>query len=711
MIPPPAARPRRILRSRVHPARSPLFAGLSLLILSVMIFGCASLAQARQLAPEDEVTSGALLLRTKDGATPSAVQLGTDMDVTITGQTARVKVVQAFRNTSRNWVEATYLYPLPEDGAVDSLKMVVGQRVIIGEINRRDAARQIYEQAKAEGLAAGLVEQQRPNMFTNRVANIGPGETVLIEIEYQAPVRRTSGEYGFRLPLVVGPRYAPAGASAAEVAATSAPVLNPRRHADINPVSITVHLNPGFAPTGIVSPYHPIQIANGAGSTRTITLRDGTVPANRDFELRWRSSETAPSVELFRQRVRADDYLMALISPPEVNRRRTPPARELVFVIDNSGSMSGDSMRQAKESLKLALRSLTPADRFNIIRFDDTLTELFDKPVLATPDQIALALRYADSLEAGGGTEMLPALKAALVDDTPGDTQRVRQVIFLTDGSIDNEDQMLAALGTDRGRSRVFMVGIGSAPNTFLMNRMAEVGRGTYTNIGATSEVITHMSALLDRLTRPVLTDLRVTSNGVDAQFAPADLPDLYEGEPLVLLARTSQLRGSITVSGTLDGRPWSRRINLNQAVEGVGIAKLWAKRRITDAEVAQRLRQISDDAAAQAIAQLGLDFSIVTRETSLVAVDRTPRRPQGARLTVEDLPLNLPAGWDFDRIFGGPTPDGEQPAEASTENPSDPFDLPQTATTWELSLWTGLGLALIGGLGLIVIRRRRTPA
>lgn len=715
MIPSPALQPPSGLRdgfpSRRDRGRSPLIAGLSILIVAVMIFAMAPLANARQIAPEDEVTSGTLVLKTRNGASPAAIQLGTDMDVTITGQTARVKVVQAFRNTSRDWVEATYLYPLPEDGAVDSLKMVVGQRVIIGEIKRRDAARQIYEQAKAEGLAAGLVEQQRPNMFTNRVANIGPGETVLIEIEYQAPVRRTSGEYGLRLPLVVGPRYAPPSTSAANVAAISAPVLNPRRHADINPVSITVHLNPGFSPTGIVSPYHPIQIANGAGSMRTITLRDGTVPANRDFELRWRSSETAPSVELFRQRVRADDYLMALISPPEANRRRTPPVRELVFVIDNSGSMSGDSMRQAKESLKLALRSLTPADRFNIIRFDDTLTELFDKPVLATRDQIALALRYADSLEARGGTEMLPALRSALVDDTPSDTQRVRQVIFLTDGSISNEDEMLAALGSSRGRSRVFMVGIGSAPNSFLMNRMAEVGRGTYTHIGNTSEVITRMSALLDRLTRPVLTDLRVVSHGVDAQFAPADLPDLYEGEPLVLLARTSQLRGSITVSGMLDGRPWSRRINLNQAQDGVGVAKLWAKRRITDIEVAQRLRQITDEAAARDIAQLGLDFSIVTRETSLVAVDRTPRRPQGARLTEEELPLNLPAGWDFDRIFGAAAPDGERPAEASAEDPSMPFDLPQTATTWQLSLWAGLGLALIGGFGLIIQRRRRTPA
>lgn len=719
MIPPPARRPRSGFRAASpaddpfphHRARSPLIAALSVLILAVMMFALAPHANARQLAPEDEVTSGTLVLKTRNGASPSAVQLGTDMDVTITGQTARVKVVQAFRNTSRDWVEATYLYPLPEDGAVDSLKMVVGQRVIIGQINRRDAARQIYEQAKADGLAAGLVEQQRPNMFTNRVANIGPGETVLIEIEYQAPVRRTAGEYGFRLPLVVGPRYAPPGASAADVAATTAPVLNPRRHADINPVSITVHLNPGFAATGITSPYHPIQIANGAGSTRTITLRDGAVPANRDFELRWRSADTVPSVELFRQRLRADDYLMALISPPVANRHRTPPARELIFVIDNSGSMSGDSMRQAKESLKLALRSLAPTDRFNVIRFDDTLTELFDKPVFATREQIALALRYADTLEARGGTEMLPALRAALVDDTPGDTQRVRQVIFLTDGSIENEDQMLAALGSSRGRSRVFMVGIGSAPNSFLMNRMAEVGRGAYTHIGNTSEVITHMTDLLDRLTRPVLTDLRIVSHGVDAQFAPADLPDLYEGEPLVLLARTSQLRGAITVSGMLDGRPWSRRINLNQAVEGTDVAKLWAKRRITDVEIAQRLRQITDEAASRTIAQLGLDFSIVTRETSLVAVDHTPSRPKGARLTEEELPLNLPAGWDFDRIFGAPTADGDQPAEASADDPSVPFDLPQTATTWKLSLWAGLGLSLIGGLGLILQRRRRTPA
>src|SRR5690606_5744853 len=149
-------------------------------------------------------------------------------------------------------------------------------------------------------------------------------------------------------------------------------------------------------------------------------------------------------------------------------------------------------------------------------------------------------------------------------------------------------------------------------------------------------------------------------------------------------------------------GRPWSRRINLNQAVEGVGVAKLWARRSITDAEVGHRLDQVSAEQAAQTIAQLGLDFSIVTRETSLVAVDRTPSRPQDARLTEEELPLNLPAGWDFDRIFGAPARDSARSTEAATDDPSIPFDLPQTATAWALSVWAGLGLALIGGLGLM---------
>ncbi|KQW78904.1 hypothetical protein ASC65_15880 [Brevundimonas sp. Root1279] len=675
--------------------------------LAALAIGAATMVRATETPPPEDPASGALQLRTSRGTTLNAVRLGTDMQVDVTGQTARVKVVQAFRNTGTEWVEATYLYPLPEDGAVDSLKMVVGQRVIVGEIHRREEARQIYETAKAEGQRAGLVEQQRPNMFTNKVANIGPGETVLIEIEFQAPVRRVNGEYSIRLPLVTGERYIPArtavsAAGKADAAAITAPVAAPGQGM-LNPVSIQVRLRPGFIPTGVVSPYHRVDMVEDGAAERVVTLAGGPVPADRDFELRWRSAETQPSVGLFRESMGRDRYLMAVVSPPAPDRRRPVPPRELVFVIDNSGSMSGESMDQAKASLKLALQSLTPADRFNVIRFDDSMTELFERPVPATREQVALAQRYADTLEAQGGTEMLPALHEALVDDTPTDAGRVRQVVFMTDGSIGNEDEMLAALGSDRGRSRVFMIGIGSAPNTFLMNRMAEVGRGTYVNISDTSEVAARMRIFLDRLTRPVATELTVAASG-GAEFTPAILPDLYDGEPLVVLAKTRRVSGQLTVTGVTDGRRWTRTVDLSEAVEAPGVARLWAKRRITDIEVEDRLGDSDGTAATEAIAKLGLQYSLVTRETSLVAVDKTPARPDGARLREEDLPLNLPTGWDFEGLFGGPV--GDRAASAKPEDAAELLELPQTAANWGTSAWLGLWLALFGAGGLWLQRR-----
>ena len=692
--------PKAAAASRRHP----LIAGLAVLFIAVMLtLGAAGLVRAN--ATPDDPETGGLRLQTRSGQTRQAVRLGTDMQVTVTGASARVKVTQAFRNTGNEWVEATYLYPLPENGSVDSLKMVVGQRIIIGEIARREEARQIYEAARAEGQRAGLVEQERPNMFTNRVANIGPGETVLIEIEYQAPVRQVAGQYALRLPLVVGPRYVPARSPDPAV---TAPLAVGGGAEALNPVSISVRLAPGYTPADVVSPFHAVRVANSGAQERTVTLTAGTAPSNRDFELRWRSAETEPSVGLFRERMGRHDYLMAVVTPPAPQRNRPVPPRELVFVIDNSGSMGGESMAQAKASLKIALDSLKPADRFNVIRFDDTMTELFERPMPATAEQVALAGRFADGLEARGGTEMLPALQAALVDDTPRDTGRVRQVIFLTDGSISNEAEMLAALGQDRGRSRVFMVGIGSAPNTFLMSRMAELGRGTFTHIGDTAEVQERMSALLDRLTRPVVTNLRV-QGPAGVEVTPADLPDLYEGEPLVLLARADRLSGRMTVEGTLEGRPWRRTVDLSRAEAGQGVARLWARGRVTDLEVAAYLDQMTWDAASAGIARLGLEFAIVTRETSLVAVDRTPARPQGARLTQEELPLALPHGWSFDALFGAGAAAAE--AAAQPEDPVELLPLPQTAANWERSAWIGGAMLLAGLIGLVWRRRRRVGA
>ena len=703
----------RPVRRRTQ-SRERLIVG-ALMLAAVLFFALATQRLAAQ--DVDPVAGGALMLRGKGVAEAlPAVRLGTDMAVTVSGQVARVRVTQAFRNTSDQWMEASYLYPLPDDAAVDSLKMVVGSRIFIGRIERRAEARAAYEKARDEGRQAGLVESERPNLFRNDVANVGPGQTVLIAIEYQAPVRQLSGEYALRLPLVVGPRYVPPHslaspavgpdpAAIADAGLVTAPLSAPSLGDGLNPVSITIELAPGFEPANLVSPYHRIVVTKAGPMQRTVTLAAGQEPANRDFELRWRSASADPVLGLFRQEHGGQHYLMAAISPPSAIDTGTAPAREMVFVIDNSGSMGGESMGAAKASLLHALDTLRPADSFNVIRFDDKMTRLFEHSMPATADQIALARTFTQGLEASGGTEMLPALKSALADPTPQSTQ-LRQVVFLTDGDLSNEREMMAEIAANGGRSRVFMVGIGSAPNQYLMRRMAEAGRGTYTNIGNGAEVETKMQALLDRLRAPALRALAVRVDGAPLELTPERLPDLYAGEPLVLLGKGAALSGSITVSGQLGNRPWSTKLDLTKAVDSPAVARLWASRRVADIEAKRWSGQIEDEAADAAIAEIGLAYSLVTTQTSLIAEDKTPVRPIGARLTREDLPLLLPARWDFDTLMGGDA-QASAPSASTDADQTQAIDLPQTATGYAQALLRGLLIALIGVAGLALTRRR----
>ncbi|WP_338304308.1 MULTISPECIES: marine proteobacterial sortase target protein [unclassified Erythrobacter] len=670
-------------------------------------------------APMPVNSDGGLVLRSIGGVAKDvpAMRLGTDIVADVDGQTARVTVTQAFRNTSDQWMEATYLYPLPDNGAVDTLKMVVGDRIFEGRIKPKEEAREIYEEAKANGQKAGLVEQHRPNMFRNSIANVGPGETVLVQIEFQAPIQQVAGDYSLRMPLVVGPRYIAgsakdggslsraallAGASDI-VAPTADPDMVARAGGGLNPVSITVNLDPGFTADTISSPYHPVNVA-GEGATRTITLADGAVPANRDFELRWSAAGDAPSVGLFREKHGELDYVMATITPPSAERTGAVPPREMIFVIDNSGSMAGESMPAARRSLLYALETLRPQDRFNIIRFDDTMTQLFPDAVAASGRNIEQAKSFTHSLEAEGGTEMLPALEAAL-DDKSVDG-RVRQIVFLTDGSLSNEAEMMEEISQNRGQSRVFMVGIGSAPNTFLMRRMAEAGRGTFTHVGYGDEAESQMQRLLDRLARPVATDLRATVNGGNIDFAPRDLPDLYAGEPLVLLGRTRHLQGTLIVSGLIEGRRWSQTIDLSQGSQSDVVAKLWAYRRIAEVEAERWSGETSYERADESIEELGMAFHLVTSRTSLIAVDDTPSRPEGAMLTREELPLLLPAGWDFDHLFGVQfaNRDRELPMR-EMEKQRQQLGLPETSTGYVLTLGLGL-LLLLAGLAMALGHR-----
>jgi Ca-activated chloride channel homolog len=705
-------------RARMSRRLLPL-AGIMLAITAGVASATPAFAyQAAEAVEEDTgPQSGTLMLRHKDGTNQvPAVQLGTDMDVTVTGNIARVRVTQAFRNVSADWMEATYLYPLPQDAAVDSLKMIVGQRVIIGKIKKREEAREIYEAAKADGKKAGLVEQERPNMFTNSVANIGPGETVVIVIEYQMPLSQLDGTFALRMPLVVAPRYIPPHTikdqAALDDAKTivSAPIIDSKRAAKINPVSINVNLAPGFEPANLNSPYHKINVT-GKGAQRKISLADGVVPQDKDFELSWRSASADPVVSLYKQELDGKHYVMASIMPPAADVKKAVPPREMIFVIDNSGSMSGASMDEAKKSLVHALGTLRPQDHFNIIRFDDTMTQLFETSVPANAEKIAAAKTFTESLEATGGTEMLPALKAALVDHNVTDRAKVvRQVVFLTDGSISNEKEMLEAIGGDKGNSKVFMVGIGSAPNNYLMSRMATMGRGIYTNIGDAAEVTPKMAKLLDMLSRPAMQGLRVNVAGNNFDLTPNMLPDLYSGEPLLLLGQADKMDGAITVSGFVSGKEWKQTVDLSRALESPSVAKLWARRRIDDIEADSLLGVMELEAAEAAITDIGLKFSLVTSMTSLVAVDETPSRPANTPLREEDLPINLPDGWDFEGLLGGETAKAAMANEAHMAKMAEveQFQLPQTATNYALRLLLGMFVFGLGLIGFVTLRSKK---
>ena len=745
-----ATRPRlwraaKLLLFLVTEGAAVLLIGFAALFVNFQPAWSASVPPAGMARPGD-AKSGSLLLKSEDGYT-EALRLGVDVDLTVSGPTIRARVTQLFRNPTKDWVEAIYVYPLPPGGAVDTLKMIVGDRVVVGEIKERQQARIIYEQAKRDGQKAALTEQERPNIFTNSVANIGPGETVLVQIEYQEPVHQTGKIFSVRVPMVVAPRYNPApivqsvefkpnggwGVTGTDPVPDrdriTPPVLDPAEHAPINPTAITVRLQAGFALGEVKSHHHPVKTEKVDDSSQIIRLAEGVVPADRDFELTWTpAAEKAPSVGLFREHVGDADYLLAYVTPPSVdNATQKPLPREVIFVIDNSGSMGGTSIVQAKASLLYALGRLQPGDRFNVIRFDHTMTVLFPVPVPADATHIGRATSFVSALQAEGGTEMLPAMRAALSDGNREDASYVRQVVFLTDGAIGNEEQMFETISALRGRSRIFMVGIGSAPNTFLMTRAAELGRGAFTHIGSTEQVEERMRGLFSKLENPAVTGLSARFSEAKADMTPQVLPDVYRGEPLVLATKLDKLAGSVEIKGRIGDRPWSVSLPLANAAEGKGLSKLWAYRKIADAEVSRSMRQSTPEEADKAVLALALEHQLVTRLTSLIAVDKTPSRPDGETLKLAELPLNLPAGWEFEKVFG----EREQLRKAPMERRADgslvqhavlkqlspvptvtptAVTLPKTATDAEIKLIAG-GILLVIGFVLFLITRRQQPS
>ncbi|MCK5359225.1 MAG: marine proteobacterial sortase target protein, partial [Gammaproteobacteria bacterium] len=568
---------------------------LVLLILSV-IFSPQLFADQKG----KEAGSGRLILIDQAGIESESILLSMEIQLNVTAMTARVRLQQKFSNPSTQWVNAKYVFPMPETAAVHAMTLKIGERVIQGEVQEKREAKKNYEKAKKSGRQASLVEAERRNLFTLSVANIAPGQIVEVELVYLQVVDYRQGEFSLRLPTTLTPRYIPGkplmddadlnaqlshgssgwGQDTDEV--TDASRITPVQvsdSGDSHTIQFTAILDVGLNLQSISSPSHEVDWRRDSGSYQ-VKFKYQNEKMDRDIVLRWLPVPLdQPHSAFFTEEIDGRSYATLMLMPPTTSGAGVLP-REVIFVIDTSGSMQGASMPQARRSLQLAFERLQPQDTFNIIDFDSSAHQLFSESKNVNQRNLEIAREFVHDLVANGGTNMAAALDLALVK---GDSEnRLRQIVFITDGSVGNEAALFAKIANKLGSSRLFTVGIGSAPNSFFMRKAAQFGRGTFTYVEPGSSIEKRMSELFSQLEKPSLRDIRVDwPESSDVDQLPKNIPDLYYGEPLLITAQLNSGMMKVHISGQLAGQQWHRTLSTRSSIRDSGLATLWARKKI----------------------------------------------------------------------------------------------------------------------------------
>jgi Ca-activated chloride channel family protein len=586
----------------------------------------------------------------------------TAVSADIDGYIGSVRVEQRFANPFSEKIEAVYSFPLPQNAAVNGFVMEIGDRRIRGVVREREEAERIYNDARSRGHVASLLTQQRPNIFTQKVANIEPGKRIDVDITYFHTLAFRDGAYEWVFPMTIGPRFNPPASEDPVVAAprgsarpdrgTAVTYLAPDERSG-HDVSLEVRVDAGVPIESLTSPSHAIDVSRYDARRATVSLSPLDRLPNRDFVLRVGVSAADVRTGLITHR---DDtgngYFSLMIVPPakasELERRPI----ELVFVLDTSGSMRGEPMQQSKQAMRTALRSMRPDDTFQIVRFSSNASSFGPRPVPATPDNIRRALRYVDELSGGGGTMMASGVRAAL--DFPHDPERLRFVCFLTDGFIGNESGILGLMAQRLGPSRVFSFGVGSSPNRFLLERMAQLGRGAVAYLGPGDSGSTVMSAFFERAARPALTDVRLDFGGAEVfGVYPTRPADVFAGRPVIV---TGRFRGSAPTDVRVLGSLAGRALELPVSSEGAdgdptpALAAVWARTRIAELMNTMAIaRDANDRQGLKAeVRTLALKHQLMSAYTSFIAVDPT-RVTAGESGVSVDVPVLVPEGVRYE--------------------------------------------------------------
>lgn len=585
-------------------------------------------------------TEGSLYAVGKKGTELGACPLKqTKVRAEISGFLTRVTVAQEFENNFGEPIEAVYTFPLSQTAAVDEMTMRVGERTIRGRVMKREEAQKVYDAAKAQGKTASLLNQERSNVFTQAIANIMPGERIVIEISYVETLKYEDGVYEFVFPLVVGPRYIPN--SVADGTKISPPVAATRAGHD---VSIEVNLDAGVPVEEIRSGSHEITTTNLSSNAAKIVLKNERTIPNKDFVLRYDVTGKRIESAILTHRGERGGFFSLILSPPENFSARDVTPKEIVFVLDTSGSMNGFPIEKAKEAMKLALDALNPQDTFNLITFAGDTAVLFDEPVSATPANLYRAQEFLASRRGLGGTEMMNAVKAALA---PTESQKhVRIVCFMTDGYVANEAEIIAEIQKHEN-ARVFSFGIGNAVNRFLLDKMAEAGRGEVEYVSLQDDGSAAARRFHERIRNPLLTDISIDWNNLPvSDIYPKRNGDLFSAKPLVVHGRYAKAAsGTIRLRGRAAGQEFVREIAVNlPEIENRHdvLAALWARKRV-DELTREDYRNQKPEIREQ-ITQLGLEFRLLTQFTSFVAVEEKIVNQNGQPTRVE-VPVELPEG------------------------------------------------------------------
>lgn len=632
---------------------------------------------------------------TLDGDTLIFPTLKTDIDINIQGDLATVAVQQTFENPLNTPLNVTYLFPLNKDAAVYKMIMAVGDELVHAQIKKTKEAQATFEQAKQEGKSAALLKQHRPNMFTQDIANLMPGLPISVTLYYVQTLPKVDKAYELVIPLIVGPRFQPPHTASPqeqpqigkwELEALppypSVKGLDIPETIDAERVALKIHLNAGIAIQQLYSRTHKLDIQTARENQRIITLAKDRVIDNRDFVLRYTlSGDTHQAGLLAYYQAEKQGFFSLLLEPPALPQADQITQREMVFVLDCSGSMSGLPLDANKAFMREALRNLRPTDTFRIIRFSESATEFSRVPLQATSENIRRGIYYTNQLQGGGGTMMIEGIKQALKVPVPEGSLRL--VTFLTDGYIGNEHEILKLIKQIIGSARLFAFGVGTGVNRFLLSEMGHVGRGFTRYMDPTEEVQSVAKELAQRLQSPVLTDITIDWGELQpTQIMPQTIPDLFAGQSIRIQGRyTKPGQYVIKVKGRVNGRAATLPLEIHlpaQSEQGEAIALIWARSAIKEKmrllNIPEYMHEIpiSDENLKQQVTQLGLDFSLVTQWTAFVGVSEKKYNPNPAHTPTSAIPLPMVKGVSK-QAYSNPArtnPPSANNTGASTGNP-----------------------------------------